>query len=448
MTLTNPEKSLTATVRTDRSDEPGRTFRYASLSSGLDIVRKALGQHEIATVQTTAIDQATQSVSLTTVLAHSSGEWIASEWPVCALSEMATPRRMGAALTYARRYALFTLVGIAGEEDLDAPDLAGQSGERSPSAGNGSDAGKANGRGAPETFRSFTTNRKPWSPPKPALEPEKSAALRDQLLGELGSLASQEEATAWAQGALGAKNTLTTADARVIEAAFAARLTEFAEVTPSEALSPASGAPTAVSVIAPTPENAASNPMGERPRKKRGRKPSPSAGLAPTGADELAAEFEPDARVNNAVDWHIDKNALALSEPRRYRDREHLKFVSLQPCLVCGRRPSDAHHLRFMQPRALGRRVSDEFAVPLCRTHTGPSTGGGTKRHGGEKPVSSRSSLPASSGPRHAVSTVPRPFGSPHQWSATMGTSNRPGPLTNDDPECLSGEFLNRMNRL
>ena len=119
MMLTNPEKSLTATVRTDRYDEPGRTFRYAPLSSGLDIVRKALGQHEIATVQTTAIDQATQAVSLATVLAHSSGEWIASDWPVCALSEMATPRRMGAALTYARRHALFTLVGIAGEEDLD-----------------------------------------------------------------------------------------------------------------------------------------------------------------------------------------------------------------------------------------------------------------------------------------------------------------------------------------
>src|SRR6267378_2191447 len=145
--LTNPEKSLTATVRTDRYDEPGRTFRYAPLSSGLDIVRKALGQHEIATVQTTAIDQATQAVSLTTVLAHSSGEWIASDWPVCALSEMATPRRMGAALTYARRYALFTLVGIAGEEDLDAPDLAGPLGtaEKAVALGNRSEVGKANG---------------------------------------------------------------------------------------------------------------------------------------------------------------------------------------------------------------------------------------------------------------------------------------------------------------
>jgi hypothetical protein len=73
--------------------------------------------------------------------------------------------------------------------------------------------------------------------------------------------------------------------------------------------------------------------------------------------------------VNDAVAWHIDKGALTLSEPRRYRDRAHLEFVSSQPCLLCGRQPSDAHHLRFAQPRALGSRVSDEFAVPLCRTH-------------------------------------------------------------------------------
>ena len=228
MMLTNPEKSLTATVRTDRYDEPGRTFRYAPLSSGLDIVRKALGQHEIATVQTTAIDQATQAVSLTTVLAHSSGEWIASDWPVCALSEMATPRRMGAALTYARRYALFTLVGIAGEEDLDAPDLAGQPSEAS-GAGKRAKGGKAQRKRWRETLGSFSANRKPWSPPKQVLDPEKSAALRDQLLGELDSLGSQEEATAWAQRALGAKNTLTTADSGLVEAAFASRLAGFAD---------------------------------------------------------------------------------------------------------------------------------------------------------------------------------------------------------------------------
>src|SRR6202045_84756 len=121
--LVNPEKSLTATIRTGRPGEGERSFRYAPLSSGLEIVRKTLGQHEIATMQTTSIDQAAGIVNLTTVLAHASGEWIASDWPVCAISETATPHRMGAALTYARRYALFTLVGIAGEDDIDAPDL-------------------------------------------------------------------------------------------------------------------------------------------------------------------------------------------------------------------------------------------------------------------------------------------------------------------------------------
>src|SRR5450631_512281 len=121
--LTNPEKSLIATIRSPFPREGDRTFRYASLANGLDIIRKSLGQHEIATVQTTAIDQASGQIQLTTLLAHASGEWISSDWPVCAISEVAAPHRMGAALTYARRYALFALVGIAGEDDLDAPDL-------------------------------------------------------------------------------------------------------------------------------------------------------------------------------------------------------------------------------------------------------------------------------------------------------------------------------------
>ena len=121
--LTNPEKSLIATIRSPFPRESDRTFRYAPLSSGLEIVRKSLGRHEIATVQTTEIDMDAGLVRLTTVLAHSSGEWLSSDWPVCPISDTGSPQRMGAALTYARRYALFTLVGIAGEDDLDAPDL-------------------------------------------------------------------------------------------------------------------------------------------------------------------------------------------------------------------------------------------------------------------------------------------------------------------------------------
>ena len=121
--LVNPEKSLTATITTGRAGETERSFRYAPLSSGLEIVRKTLSEQEIAVIQTTAVDQASRMLNLTTLLAHSSGEWIASHWPVCSIAEIASPHRMGAALTYARRYALFTLVGIAGEDDLDAPDL-------------------------------------------------------------------------------------------------------------------------------------------------------------------------------------------------------------------------------------------------------------------------------------------------------------------------------------
>src|SRR6266700_7410399 len=121
--IANPEKSLTATIESPFPREGQRTFRYAPLASGLDIVRKCLGQHEIATVQTTAIDQDSGQIRLITLLAHASGEWISSDWPVCTISETAAPHKMGAALTYARRYALFALVGIAGEDDLDAPDI-------------------------------------------------------------------------------------------------------------------------------------------------------------------------------------------------------------------------------------------------------------------------------------------------------------------------------------
>ena len=126
--LVNPEKSLVAIVRSDGRRGVEQTFRYAPLSSGLDIVRKTLSQYEIATVQITSIDETAGIVRLSTVLAHASGEWIASDWPVCPISDTDRPQRMGAALTYARRYSLFTLVGIAGEDDLDAPDLLSPTG--------------------------------------------------------------------------------------------------------------------------------------------------------------------------------------------------------------------------------------------------------------------------------------------------------------------------------
>jgi ERF superfamily len=337
--LVNPEKSLVGTVHPEANSREGRTFNYASLASGLDIVRRTLGEHEIATVQTTAIDQSAGIVSLTTVLAHSSGEWIASDWPVFAVAETATPQRMGAALTYARRYALFTLVGIAGEDDLDAPDIVTpaqpNSAPRGPSrAGNG----HLNG-GVHHSTGSTHSPALRQNGPKPGrrrpgaaddriprlLTPAQSTASRERLVAEINELGSADDAAHWARRSLPEKQGLRAADGKAVEEAFAAKLAMFTAypVERSELSSE-----TTVDI---TPDS------------------------RPSGAGSEAAR--------------IDKSVLAHPEPRRLRDRDHIKYVAKQPCLICGRRPSDAHHLRFTQPLALGRKPSDEFTVPLCRGH-------------------------------------------------------------------------------
>jgi ERF superfamily len=319
--LVNPEKSLVATIRSDQVSGSEQSFRYAPLSSGLDIVRKTLSQYEIATVQTTSIDETAGIVRLSTVLAHASGEWIASDWPVCSISDTAAPHRMGAALTYARRYALFTLVGIAGEDDLDAPDLNAPT---APASSAEKPAAKKLGRlnsGREHPAQRIPTDggaKAASGPSKPILSPEASAALRDQLAVELKDLNSADEAANWAHRALGAKNSLAAADAGCIEQAFQARLSIFATTNEPQ-----------------IPREAELTHRG----KKRGRSAA------------------------------IDKTVLALPAPRRIRDREHVKSVAKQACLVCGRRPADAHHLRFAQSPAFGRKVSDEFTVPLCRGH-------------------------------------------------------------------------------
>ena len=322
--LINPEKSLSATIRSEGTGGAEQTFRYAPLSSGLEIVRKTLGQHEIATMQTTSIDQAAGIVSLTTVLAHASGEWIASDWPVT-ISETATPHRMGAALTYARRYALFTLVGIAGEDDLDAPDLATPT-NRTP----GPEKPTETGNGRLNGGHGIAT-RRAGDPKaiKPVLAPEASAELRDRLLADLNALTCGEDAAIWAHRSLGEKNTLTAADALCVEEAFQARLATLP-------VNSADGAETRPSLRTPPP--------------------------SPIGRDQQRSNLRRRTKV-------VDKSELALPEPRRVRDRDHVRSVSKRPCLICGRQPSDAHHLRFAQSRALGRKVSDEFTVPLCRGH-------------------------------------------------------------------------------
>jgi hypothetical protein len=225
--LVNPEKSLTATIRLERRGEMERSFRYAPLSSGLEIVRKTLSEFEIAIIQTTGIEPGTGIVNLTTMLAHASGEWIASDWPVCKLADLESPRRMGAALTYARRYALFTLVGIAGEDDLDAPDLHDGPESNQTMVGAAS-ASAISGRPTTEGSSPIRGSRRFTSAiPKPLLADEDSATLRDQCLTELEKLSSPEQSADWARRVLKLKNTLRAEDAKRVEEAFGAKLALF-----------------------------------------------------------------------------------------------------------------------------------------------------------------------------------------------------------------------------
>src|SRR3989475_3243237 len=220
--LTNPEKSLIATIRSPFPREADRTFRYAPLSTGLDIVRKSLGRHEIATIQSTEIDKEAGLLRLTTILAHSSGEWVSSEWPVCQISDIASSQRMGAALTYARRYALFTLVGIAGEDDLDAPDLgaAPKSAAELPRLGSQSNGQAATGERTAPAYRKLPES----SAARSVLGVQLSASLRESLIEQMAAINSADEAAAWAHRNLPAKNTLTAADAKMVEERFRARL--------------------------------------------------------------------------------------------------------------------------------------------------------------------------------------------------------------------------------
>ena len=315
--LSNPEKGLTAVIRSPFPREDNISFRYASLASGLEIVRKSLGQHEIATIQTTAIDAESGQINLTTLLAHASGEWISSDWPVCAVTETAQPHRMGAALTYARRYALFALVGIAGEDDLDAPDLL-----QGPSTISKQDT--------PPTLP-----KRPSKPTvhKPQLSAAESQTLRDVLIGELDRVNAEDELIKWAERRLPDKNNLGSDDARTIEAIYQTKLT----------------------------------------------KCTASANTANAGYSKVGDEAPADDQRPGTHPMPSDP-VIPLHKEVRRRSKAHLGFVRAQPCLVCQRLPCDAHHLKFAQGRALGRKVSDEFTVPVCREHHNE-----LHRHGDER---------------------------------------------------------------
>ncbi|SHN82501.1 ERF family protein [Bradyrhizobium erythrophlei] len=313
--LENPEKTMVATLP---SGDGGRSFRYASLASGLDLVRKCLGQHEIAVMQTTAIGQA--QIILTTLLVHASGEWVSSTWPVCPVAEPSAHVK-GAALTYARRYALFTLVGIAGEDDLDAPDLSTAGPpvdpkERPPEIGRAlpgpnQPANKpTHHRRRPQPPQRLAHAEKPKTP---TLPPEDSERLQQQLISELAEVSEPEALAAWAHRVLPLKNQLSAADAKTVEGEFAAKLDQLSTPTSTQ--------------------------------------PSDTRDKAPKSRRRQSAQVRP------------------ITKPVRERDRNHLRFVASRPCLVCGRSPSDAHHLKFAEQRAMGRKVSDKFTVPICRIH-------------------------------------------------------------------------------
>ena len=311
--LENPEKTMSATIPTG---DGGRSFRYASLASGLDLVRKCLGQHEIAVMQTTALHQA--QIILTTLLVHASGEWVSSTWPVCAAAEPSVHVK-GAALTYARRYALFTLVGIAGEDDLDAPDLPATGSSDDPETRPPEPAGVV---GTHSPAIAPTRHRLPPRPVRhtrmerakaPTLPSEASNGLLQRLISELARISDPEVLAAWAHRIMPLKNQLSAADAQKLEGVFAAKLTQQHDV-------PAAGS-------TDTPDH----------KIRKGRR-----------------------KITRVV---------PITKPVRERDRNHLRFVASRPCLICGRVPSDAHHLKFAEQRAMGRKVSDKFTVPICRLH-------------------------------------------------------------------------------
>jgi hypothetical protein len=309
--IANPEKSLTATIISPFPREGTRTFRYAPLSSGLDLVRKCLGQHEIATVQATTIDRESGLIRLTTTLVHASGEWVSSDWPVCPVSETAAPHRLGAALTYARRYACHPGRDCWRRRSRCARPFAGgwpfrptkwpieARPERRLVAQNPSSRSAAAQASQVAERRGRSERIRP-----PALPADASDRLRQQLVVELEQLYNAEALADWAHRALPLKNQLSTADALAIEDAFTARLGQLSELEPAS---------------------------------------------SQTGPGE--------------------QTVIVISKPVRERDREHLKFVASQPCLLCGRTPADAHHIKFAEQRAMGRKVSDRFTIPLCRLH-------------------------------------------------------------------------------
>jgi hypothetical protein len=200
------------------------------------------------------------------------------------------------------------------------PDLTEPNPEIENQKVNSKTAGNGGQQTAPDrlTGRGGRANKSGSASPQSELSAALSASLRAELLREIESLGSADDAALWARRRLPAKNQLSATNDQQVEVAFAEKL---------------------AIVLAPS---AITDDVTTTPLTDQGLAAQPS---------------------------QIDKRVLGFPEPRRVRDRDHIRHVIKQSCLICGRRPSDPHHLRFAQSRALGRKVSDEFTVPLCRGH-------------------------------------------------------------------------------
>jgi hypothetical protein len=284
---------------------------------------------------------------------------------------------MGAALTYARRYALFTLVGIAGEDDLAAPDLnlkvEAASKRDGANGGVASSTWKAEaaelGFGQAETEGAEAKAEAAIQPTsrslsgdgvegrhkraskearirstRSILSADESAAQRDRLIRDLAQLRSSDEAADWAHKIMPAKNELIAADADLVAIAFRDGLAMIDPETSSLESEPHS---------VPTNGGTGLN----QPLLDPGETPSP--GLREEPADGSMA----------LRDQRSVRSRRLVAKAIRLRDKEHCRYVSTQACLICGRAPSEAHHIRFAQPRALSRKVRDEYTVPICRLH-------------------------------------------------------------------------------
>ncbi len=367
--MRNPEKSTIGSIHRNTESLQPQYFRYAPLSRGLDILRKVLGVQQIAIVQTTTINQDSKGINLTTTLMHTSGEWISSEWPVCHLDDMVSPRRMGAALTYARRYALFTLVGIAGEDDLDTPLFHTSATLPETPARTTilpSDCTYQN-----PDIEKFRSSRGPVKSEKKTLDLSSVANIREQAENLIEAAEVLDDLYARAAQILGLKNQLSVDAAKVIETLFVAQV-ERLKIRGNNVQQIGSAEDLRL-----TQKPIALQPQLDKQKLEKSafrcenKNIQPVTGKTRNVHTRLKRDsFKPKINTcGSTASQKIDKSELTFGEPRRLRDKDHLKFVASQPCLVCGRTLSDAHHLRFTQPRALSRKVSDEFTVPLCRTH-------------------------------------------------------------------------------